>query len=369
MTAITIPFLDLRAGYLELKEELDSAYFRVMESGWYLLGVEISEFEKEFATYCGAAYGVGVANGLDALHLALRAVGVGPGDEVIVPANTYIASWLAVMYCGATPVPIEPDRYYTLDPDLLTSAITPKTRAIMPVHLYGLTADMDRINAIAAEQGVAIVEDAAQAHGATFTGRRAGAFGNVACYSFYPGKNLGAFGDAGAVVTDDPGVADRVRVLRNYGSRVKYHNEVPGYNSRLDEIQAAALRVKLRSLDEWNGRREQVAALYNKALAGVPIDLPQVREAAGHVWHLYVIRTRQRDELQAFLAQEGISTMIHYPVPPHLQPACADLHFGPGSFPLTEVIHEEVLSLPIGPHISLKEARRVAKSVVKFFKR
>lgn len=361
----SIPFLDLKAAYVELKEELDAAHQRVMSSGWYLLGEELASFEREFADYCGAAHCIGVANGLEALHLILRAMQIGPGDEVIVPANTYIATWLAVLHCGATPVPVEPDEgTYTLSCNLVERAITRRTKAVMPVHLYGLTADMDPINELARANGLRVIEDAAQAHGARYKGRRVGTLGDAAGFSFYPGKNLGAFGDAGAVVTGDADVADRVRVLRNYGSRVKYHNETIGFNSRLDEVQAAALRVKLRVLDRWNERRRAIAARYDDGLRDSGLRLPVVPAWAEHVWHLFVVRTPQRDALQRSLDSAGIGTIIHYPIPPHLQPACASLRIPAGSLPVTETIHREVISLPIGPHLSEAQADLIVNAVV-----
>jgi dTDP-4-amino-4,6-dideoxygalactose transaminase len=351
---LRIPFLDLKAPYAELREELDAAYRRVMESGWYIMGPECEAFEAEFAAYCGARHCVGVGNGLEALHLILRAMGVGPGDEVIVPSNTYIATWLAVSYAGATPVPVEPDeRTHNLDPARVEEAVTPRTKAIMPVHLYGQPADMDAINEIAARRNLRVVEDAAQAHGALYKGRRAGSLSDAAGFSFYPGKNLGALGDAGAVVTDDAELADRVRVLRNYGSRVKYEHEARGYNSRLDELQAALMRAKLPVLDEWNGRRRRVAESYLQQLEGVAgLTLPHVPEWADPVWHLFVVRTPERARLQAYLAEAGVGTLIHYPKPPHLQTAYADAGHRAGDFPLAERLSEEVLSLPMGPHLS-----------------
>jgi dTDP-4-amino-4,6-dideoxygalactose transaminase len=347
-----IPFLDLREVYDELKEQLDSAYARVMRSGWYILGSEVEAFEQEFAVYCDAAHCVGVGNGLEALHLILRGYDIGPGDEVIVPANTYIATWLAITYVGAKPVPVEPDaRTCNLDPGLIVAAITPRTRAILPVHLYGQPADMDPIMAIAAQYGLKVIEDAAQAHGARYRGRRVGSLGDAAAFSFYPSKNLGALGDGGAVVTNDVELAKRVRVLRNYGSRVKYHNEIKGFNSRLDELQAALLRVKLSVLDTWNQKRQLAAHIYLEQLNGTDLTLPWAPKWVEPVWHLYVVRCRHRDELQRRLLQMGISTMIHYPIPPHLQPAYKELGYGAGAFPITEVIHREVLSLPMGPHL------------------
>ena len=364
MAAVKVPFLDLREAYLELAPELEAAFRRVMDSGWYLLGPEVEAFEREFAAYCGARYCVGVGNGLDALHLILRAWGIGPGDEVIVPANTYIATWLAVSYAGARPVPVEPDpRTYNFDPQRLEAAISARTKAILPVHLYGLPADMDPILALARLHGLKVIEDAAQAHGARYRGRRAGILGDAAGFSFYPTKNFGAFGDGGAVVTDDPELAGRVAALRNYGSRRKGENEVKGYNSRLDELHAALLRVRLRHLDDWNERRRARARLYVSLLSGLPLALPHEPTWAEHAWHLFVIRTAQREALQRLLDARGVITLIHYPIPPHLQPAYAELGLRAGALPVTEAIHREVLSLPLGPHLSEEQVRCVAAAV------
>jgi dTDP-4-amino-4,6-dideoxygalactose transaminase len=357
-----VPFLDLRAAYLELKPAIDAAVARVLDSGWYILGEEVDAFEAEWATYCQANHAVGLANGLDALHLALRAMDVGPGDEVIVPSNTYIATWLAVSQCGATPVPVEPDeRTYNIDPTRIEAAITPRTKVILPVHLYGQPADMDPILAIARKNGLRVLEDGAQAHGARYKGQRLGAHGDAVAWSFYPGKNLGALGDGGAITTNDQRLAERIRLLRNYGSRVKYVNEVQGYNSRLDPLQAAILRVKLAKLDDWNDKRKAIAARYLEELnlgisnvdnqTGVYLSLPCVPEWADPVWHLFVVRIPQRETLQTHLAAQGVGTMIHYPIPPHLQNAYAATGIQEGSLPISEVIHREVLSLPIGPHM------------------
>lgn len=350
---MAVPFLDLRSAYLELKAELDAAVARALDSGWYLLGEELAAFEREYAAYVGVKHCVGVANGLDALHLGLRAMGVGPGDEVIVPSNTYIATWLAVSYAGAIPVPVEPvESTYNLDAARLEAAVTSRTKAILPVHLYGQPADMDPILEVAGRHGLRVLEDAAQAHGARYKGRRVGGLGDGAGWSFYPGKNLGAFGDAGAFTTNDDELADRVRVLRNYGSRVKYVNEVPGYNSRLDEIQAAVLRVKLARLDAWNARRARIAGAYLDALQETGLGLPAVPAWAEPAWHLFVVRYPQRDRLRCELEAAGIGTLIHYPIPPHLQGAYAHLGLGEGALPLAERVHREVLSLPIGPHLT-----------------
>ena len=357
-----IPFLDFVQPYEELKPQLDAAYERFMRSAWYILGKEVEAFEQEFADYCGAKYCIGVGNGLEALHLILRAYGIGEGDEVIVPSNTYIATWLAVSYAGAKPVPVEPDpRTFNLNPASIEAAITPRTRAIMPVHLYGQPADMDPIMQIAAKRNLRVIEDNAQAQGALYKGRRTGSLGHAAGNSFYPGKNLGAFGDAGAVTTNDAELADKIRTLRNYGSKKKYYNDCKGYNSRLDEMQAAFLRVKLSKLDEWNKRRSSVANSYLTKLAGIPdLTLPHVPDWAEPVWHLFVVRHARRDKLQSKLTESGIGTLIHYPVPPHLSGAYEDVGWRQGDFPLAEAIANTVLSLPIGPHLALNQSDLVA---------
>jgi dTDP-4-amino-4,6-dideoxygalactose transaminase len=364
MTTV-IPFLNLKSPYHELKEELDAAYRRVMESGWYILGKEVEAFESEFATYCETKHCIGVGNGLEALHLIVRAYGIGPGDEVLVPANTYIATWLAVTHAGATPVPIEPvESTYNIDLSRIEQSITPKTKAIMVVHLYGQPADMDPINALAQKHGLRVIEDCAQAHGARYKGRRTGGLGDAAGFSFYPGKNLGAIGDGGAVTTNDSDLAERIRSLRNYGSHIKYHNEVVGYNSRLDELQAALLRVKLTKLDDWNNRRRQVATQYMRELSGqLKLTLPYVPEWAEPVWHLFVVRHPQRDALQKALNEAKVGTMIHYPIPPHLQPAYADLNLNEGDFSISEQMAKKVLSLPMGPHLDASECLSVINAI------
>jgi dTDP-4-amino-4,6-dideoxygalactose transaminase len=355
-----VPFLNLKATYLELQQELDAAYRRVMESGWYILGQEVEAFEAEFAAYCGTRYCVGVGNGLEALHLILRAMDIGPGDEVIVPANTYIATWLAVSYAGAIPVPIEPDeKTYNINSQQIEAAITPKTKAILVVHLYGQPADMDVINKIAKRYKLRVIEDAAQAHGACYKGRRVGGLGDAAGFSFYPGKNLGGLGDGGAVTTNDYDLANKIRLLRNYGSRVKYFNEIKGFNSRLDELQAAFLRVKLTKLDEWNTRRKRVANQYLEKLSCLTdLTLPFVPTWAESVWHLFVVRHPKRSTLEKHLKDSEIDTLIHYPVPSHLSDAyIEEQHLG--SFPTTEKMAKDVLSLPIGPHMTDEEVMRV----------
>jgi dTDP-4-amino-4,6-dideoxygalactose transaminase len=355
-----IPFLDLSAMHAQLRPQLDDAYRRVLDSSNFILGPETAAFEREFAEYCGARHCIGVGNGLDALFLTLKAWGVGPGDEVIVPSNTFIATWLAVSYTGATPVPVEPDpRTMNIDPDLIEAAITPRTRAIMPVHLYGQPADMDPVMALAARRNLRVLEDAAQAHGARYKGRRTGTLGHAAGFSYYPGKNLGALGDGGAIVTDDDALAEQLRMLRNYGSRVKYQNEVQGHNSRLDELQAAFLREKLGLLDGWNVRRRELAQHYRDALAGSGLALQHVPDWAEPVWHLFTVRHLQRDRLQAELMQHGVHTVIHYPVPPHLQPAYAALQLQAGSYPLSEAIHQQVLSLPLWPQMRAEQSAAV----------
>jgi dTDP-4-amino-4,6-dideoxygalactose transaminase len=360
-----IPFLDLKGIFQRQSTELAEAFARVLDSGWYILGGEVQAFETEYAAWCGAGHAVGVANGLEALSLSLRALGVGSGDDVLVPSNTYIATWLAVTHVGANPVPVEPcENSCNMDPTRLAAAMTPRTRAIMPVHLYGQPADMDPILAFASEHGLAVVEDGAQAHGAVYRGRRLGAHGHLVAWSFYPGKNLGALGDGGAITTDDPALAARLRTLRNYGSARKYHNDVIGWNSRLDELQAALLRVRLPMLDADNARRQAIAARYQAALIHPRLTLPGVLPDVEPVWHLYVVRHPERDRLQARLAEMGIGTMIHYPVPPHLQPAYADLGIAAGSLPLAERIHAEVLSLPMGPTLRDEEVDRVIDAVL-----
>jgi dTDP-4-amino-4,6-dideoxygalactose transaminase len=338
-----------------------------MESGWYILGAEVESFEREFADFVGTRHCVGVANGLEALQLILRASEIGPNDEVIVPANTYIATWLAVSGAGASVVPVEPrERTFNLDPSRIEAAITPKTKAIMPVHLYGQTAEMNKINEVARSYGLKVIEDAAQSHGARYRDRRAGSLADAAGWSFYPTKNLGAYGDAGAVTTDDGELAERVRLLRNYGSQKKYQNEMKGINSRLDEMHAAMLRVRLKYLDEWNRRRASIATIYMEGLREADVLLPAVADGGDPAWHLFVIRSRRRDALQKHLGRAGISTLVHYPVPPHLQKAYKDMGYGVGAFPITEAIHNEVLSLPMGPHLSEPDAARVVEAVRSF---
>jgi dTDP-4-amino-4,6-dideoxygalactose transaminase len=368
-----IPFLDMKSVYAELGPELDAAYRRVMESGWFILGQEVEAFEAEYAAFCGTRHCVSLGNGLEALELVLRCWDIGPGHEVIVPSNTYIACWLAVTATGATIVPVEPTEKAgaigpNIDLERIAAAITPRTRAIMPVHLYGEPADMDSIMALGRRHGLKVLEDVAQAQGSKVRGRRAGALGDAGAHSFFPTKNLGAFGDGGAVTTDDGKLADRLRALRNYGSRQKYVNIERGYNSRLDELQAALLRVRLSRLDTWNERRRQIAARYGDRLAGIPgLGLPRPPQWAEPVWHLYVVRVlagkERRAELIKAMDKAGIGHLIHYPIAPHLQEAYADLALRKGAFPLAERHADSVLSLPMGPHMRVEQVDEVAAVV------
>lgn len=354
----------------ELSISMKKAFDRVYSSNWFILGNEVKMFEQEFAAYCRTKFCTGVANGLDALHLILRGYGIGPGDEVIVPSNTFIATWLAVSYAGAAPIPVEPvEATYNLDPARLEAAITPRTKAVIPVHLYGQPADMDPIIEIAHRHGLKVIEDAAQAHGATYKGRIVGSLGDAAGFSFYPGKNLGALGDAGAVVTNDGQLIEGIRRLRNYGSEKKYFNQEKGFNSRLDELQAAFLRVKLQKLETWNLQRVCLANTYIRELKDIDVICPTILEGTGPVWHIFVIRTTHRQELQDFLKATQIGTMIHYPVPPHLQQAYSDLSYQRGSFPISERIHDEVLSLPLWPGMSSTQQAQVITSIRQFFRR
>jgi dTDP-4-amino-4,6-dideoxygalactose transaminase len=368
MSKREVSFLDMRSQYLELKSEMDEAYQRVMNSGWYILGGEVEAFEGEFAAYNDTKYCIGVGNGLEALQLILVGYGIGEGDEVIVPANTYIASWLAVSYTGAKPVPVEPDpATYNIDPERIEGAITARTKAIMPVHLYGQPVEMERIWEIAERHDLRIVEDAAQVHGGCYKDCKAGNLGDGAGFSFYPTKNLGALGDAGAVLTNDEALADKVRVLRNYGSRKKYYNEAKGHNSRLDPLQAAFLRVKLKYLDEWNQRRSRIATLYLDRLRDLPdLGLPHVPPDVIPVWHVFIITHPERDRLQKYLKDQGVGTLIHYPVPPHLSEAYQDLGYHAGDFPITEKIADTVLSIPMGPHLSKDDADYVIEKIRDF---
>ena len=363
---MNIPFMDVKASYASIKTEIDDAIHAVMESGSYILGPQVEAFENEFASYCGAKYCVGVANGLDALRLSLMAWDIGPGDEVIVPAHTFIATWLAMSQTGARPVPVEPDPVtMNMDPARLASAITRQTKAIIPVHLYGRLAHMEAINAIARQHSIKVLEDAAQAHGANFNGNHSGSLGDGAAFSFYPVKNLGAFGDGGAVVTSDAKFAARIRMLANYGSDTKYDHAARGLNSRLDELQAAILRVKLKHLDDWNQHRRVIAAAYHDALGGGDCVLPSVEAGSDSVWHLYVIQSPHRDRLRTHLEKSGIGTMIHYPIPPHCSGAYQD-DFSKGQFPITERLAQSVLSLPLWPQMETGQVEGVIAGIRAF---
>ena len=363
---MTVPFLDLHAAYLELQTEIDSAVQRVLQSGVYILGEEVALFEEEWAAFCAAKHGVGVASGLDALILALRALDIGEGDEVIVPSNTYIATWLAVTAVGATPVPVEPDpSTHNLDPSRISSAIGPATKAVLPVHLYGQPADLDPILEIARQHELKVIEDAAQAHAAKYRGERIGQHGDIVCWSFYPSKNLGAIGDAGAITTNSEYLAQKVRLLRNYGSCVKYENEVLGVNSRLDPMQAAILRAKLPHLVEWTQRRSNLAAAYIEELSAVDVTLPVVPAWATPAWHLFVIRCHNREKVQQALSTSGIGSSIHYPIPPYLQQAYRNPshQFDEEAFPIATQFAQQVLSLPIGPHLDPNSIQRVSRAI------
>jgi len=362
-----IPQANPRAQYLSHQAEIDQAIVRVLERGRYILGEEAAAFEHEFADYLGVRFGVGVGSGTEALHLALRACGVGPGDEVITVAHTAVATVAAIELCGATPVLMDIDpRSFTLDPTKLEAAITPATRAVIPVHLYGQSADLGPILSIARKRRVRVIEDCAQSHGAMYDGRRTGAWGDMACFSFYPTKNLGAIGDGGFVATDDPQLAENARLLREYGWRERYVSDVAGWNTRLDELQAAILRVKLRALDADNARRRCLAAMYDEWLAACPVVLPMEMPYGQHVYHLYVVRAERRDALRVFLKERGIGSLIHYPVPVHLQPAYRGRLGDVGSLPETERAARDVLSLPMFPELTEAEVRQVAEAVREF---
>lgn len=368
MATAPIPFLSFAPQHAPIRAEILAAQARVYDSYWYVLGEEVKQFEAEYSAFNRVTHTVGVANGLDALVLSLRVLGVGPGDEVIVPSNTYIATWLAVTQVGATPVPVEPDPATSnIDPARIATALTPRTRAIMPVHLYGQACRMTEIMALATQHNLHVIEDNAQSQGAAFAGQFTGSFGAVNGTSFYPGKNLGALGDAGAVTTNDANLAKQVSVLRNYGSQQKYYNEVVGYNSRLDELQAAVLRVKLPYLTSWTAQRQQIAAWYGQHLAGIAgLRLPVVAEGATHVYHLYVVHCDQRDALQQHLTAQGIGTLIHYPVPPHRQQAYAALNMPAGAFPIAERLATTCLSLPMWPGMTEEQVATVAAAIRSF---
>lgn len=365
---MNVPFLDLQKSYQELKNDIDSAVFRVLRSGEYILGDEVKAFEEEWSAYSDSLYCVTVGNGFDALVLAFRALDIGRGDEVLVPANTFIASWLAVSAVEATPISVEPDKYtYNIDPLQIEKCITTNTKAILAVHLYGQPVDLDSISQLARSYGLLLIEDAAQAHGAKYKGKRIGSYGNVVCWSFYPGKNLGAIGDGGAITTNNRAIADHIRLLRNYGSKEKYKNVVKGSNSRLDPIQAAVLRAKLNYLDKWNQRRSEIAMLYKQGLFNSNINLPYVPEWAEPVWHQYVIRSSDRDALQMKLAASSIETLIHYPIPPYLQQAYFRDDDMCSSFMCLESYKQcnSILSLPIGLHLRQDQVEYVITEIKK----
>lgn len=362
-----IPFVDLKAQYQAIKGEVDQAVARVLESGQFTLGEEVAAFEREFAAYCGVRHAVAVNSGTSALHLALLAAGVGPGDEVITVPFTFVATVAAILYTGARPVlvDIEP-RSYTMDVTKLEAAVTPRTKAIVPVHLYGQAADMDPILEIAARRRLVVIEDAAQAHGAEYKGRRIGSIGHLACFSFYPTKNLGAYGEGGMLVTSDPGHARTARMLRDWGQEERGRHELRGYNYRMEALQAAILRVKLRHLDAWIEARRAHAARYDVLLAGSDVVVPEALPGRRHVYHLYVVRARNREALRRGLADCGIGTGIHYPAPAHLQPAYAELGYRRGSFPHSESAASGVLSLPMYPELTAHELDEVARAARRF---
>jgi dTDP-4-amino-4,6-dideoxygalactose transaminase len=363
-----IPALDLQGEYESLREEIDSAIAGVLRRGSFILGPEVSVFEDEFAAYCGTTQAVGVGSGTAALHLALLACGIEPGDEVVTSAHTAVATVAAIELTGARPVLVEIDpRRYTLDPERLEAALSPRTRAVIPVHLYGCPADLAPLLIIAHQRGLFVIEDCAQAHGARYHGQRVGAWGQMAAFSFYPTKNLGAYGDAGALVTNDPALAKRARMLRQYGWEQRYVSQLKGLNSRLDDMQAAILRVKLKYLDAWNARRRQLAGQYDRLLAGSGLVLPWQPIDAEHVYHQYVVRHARRDDLRAFLAEQGIQTLIHYPLPVHLQPAYRDLGYTENDFPETSRASREVLSLPIYPGLSDAKLETVCTAIKNWF--
>lgn len=366
---MNIPFLSFVPMHSSIKTEMMNAFEKVYDSYWYVNGESVTNFEKEYATFNQVENVVGVSNGLDALYLALKTVGVKAGDEVIVPSNTYIATALAVTYIGATPIFVEPDiDTYNINPKNIEAAITSKTKAIMPVHLYGQCCEMEEIMAIAKKHHLFVIEDNAQSQGSSFNNKLAGAWGHINGTSFYPGKNLGAIGDAGAITTNDANYATQVKSLRNYGSSKKYYNEVIGHNMRLDELQAALLSVKLQHLPNWTLQRQQIANWYNEALKDVAeIILPKVHQNATHVYHLYIIRTNKRDELQQYLTQQGIGTMIHYPMPPHLQEAYNFLEHKKGDFPIAEELANTMLSIPLYPGMTQEQTQQVSNAIKQFF--
>jgi len=364
-----IPFVDLKIQFQALRSEMLPSMEKVASEANFILGEQVSQFESSFASFCGAGYSVGVASGTDALHLALRALDIGPRDEVITVANTFVATVLGISYTGATPVLVDIDpKTYNLDLNAVEDKITKKTKAILPVHLYGRMVDMPALMSLARKYGLKVVEDACQAHGAEYQGRKAGTFGAMGCFSFYPGKNLGAYGDGGAIVTSDPDLNDKLRMLRNYGSPKKYFHDFIGFNSRLDTLQAAVLSVKLKHLSDWNDKRYKNALNYNKKLAGVgDLVLPDTSVAGAHIFHLYVIRTKKRDELLKHLATAGIQCGIHYPVPVYALKAYASLGLKAAQFPVTDSFSREILSLPMFPELTEAQIDEVARSIKTFF--
>lgn len=358
-----IPFLDLNLIHKEIENELKEAVLRVINSQNFIGGAEVEDFEKEYANYCGVNYCVGVGNGYDALHLSLCALGVVPGDEVIVPSNTYIATWLAVSNCGAKPVPVEPDPVtYNIDSNKIESALTSKTKAIIPVHLYGLPSDLDNINRIAKRYGLFVLEDAAQAHGSSYKGKKIGGHSDIVAWSFYPSKNLGAMGDAGAITTNNREISDKIRLLRNYGSNKRYINEIQGFNSRLDPIQASILRVKLKYLDKWNSRRRQIASYYSSLLADTAIITPYNPIWANSAWHIYAIRYSKRDYLMRRLYEEGIETLIHYPIPPYKQKAYLN-YSSIDNYPISSEISQQLISIPVWPMLTDAKVYQIAETI------
>lgn len=353
-------------GFYKYQKEFEDKAIEVLRSGWYVLGKEVKSFEEEFAAWTGAKYCVGLGNGLDALWLAFRVLGIGEGDEVIVQGNTYIASVMGITINNATPVFVEPDEYHNIDTSKIEAAITPRTKAILVVHLYGQASKMDDVVALCKKYNLKLVEDCAQSHGAKFDGKMTGTFGDIGCFSFYPSKNLGAFGDAGAIVTDNPEIDRAMRMYRNYGSEVRYYNKVVGANTRLDEIQAGLLRVRLKYMDELNAEKKQICERYLAEIYNPEIELPKTRENCTHIWHQFVVRTKYRDELQVYLKEKGISTIIHYPVPPHLQEAYAYLGHTVGDYPITERYANEVLSIPLYNGMTDEEQNYVIEALNAF---
>ncbi|EBA17970.1 putative aminotransferase [Roseobacter sp. SK209-2-6] len=359
-----VPFLDLKAAYDELAAQAEPAMLRALRSGWYILGPEVEGFEHAFAEFCGANHAIGVANGLDALRLSLMALEIGPGDEVLVPSNTYVATWLAVSQCGATPIPVEPDpATHNITAEGIRTAVTPNAKAVIPVHLYGQPVQIKQIVETSKELGLYVIEDAAQAHGARFEEEKIGGHGDLICWSFYPGKNLGALGDGGGITTNDAALAERIGMLRNYGSREKYKNDYAGLNSRLDPVQAAFLAEKLAFLNNWNARRKRIAEYYLESFQDLDITLPENLPGAESSWHLFVIRHKDRDGLSARLSEKGVQTLVHYPIPPHQQTAYAGLGIARDSLPIANQLASEVLSLPIGPHLQEDQVEKVIKAV------